>query len=1185
MPDRVTGAALFADISGFTPLTEALAAELGARRGAEELTAALDLVFDAVLGELHRFGGSVISFAGDAVTCWLDGDDGFLGVSCALAMQQAMARAGTVTTPGGTTVELGMKVAVAAGPARRFVVGDPAVQLIDVLAGALMDRLAGAEHHAERGEVVVDAATLSALGTGVEVARSRGEGAERVGVVTAAISPAARPPTPATPPRLPRAVVRRWLLPAVYDRLRAGGEFLSELRPAVPMFVRFGGIDYDAQDAAPRLLDDFVRRAQSTIAGHGGNLLQLTIGDKGAYLYAVFGSPLAHEDDAARACDAALDVLALEGTTAATELQVGIASGGLRSGTYGHRQRRTFCCLGDAVNLAARLMSAAPPGDAYVTAGVARAAAARFDFDQVGDLPVKGKAAPVAASRIAGRSATLHMHRPLALHPVVGRAGEIDRMVALAGRALAGEGQVLALRAEAGMGKSSLAAVLTQVLEDRGGQVLAGAAASVGSSTSYLAWQPVAQALFGPVDAATRGAALARLERRLAAAGPDLVPRLPLLGALLGTSIDDNELTASFDAKLRKTSLESLFVQYLAGRAAERPLVVVLEDCHWLDQLSADLLGVVARAAPSLPLLVLLTYRPGPFSAPALDHTTVVELDRLDEASCRAVLTTRLAELYGPGAVPSDALVDRLVERAEGNPFYLGELANYLHDTVTDPSDAAAASIELPSSLATLVLSRIDTLGESARRTLKVASVVGREFAAGTLSGAYPPLGQPRQVERQLRRLCAEALVVHEDRSSDAYAFTHAVIQEVAYESLPFALRASVHGRIGAWLESAHPDALDLLAHHFWCSRDEEKKREYLLRAGEAARARFANEAAADYFRRLATLLPDSERPPVLLQLGAVLELPGEWAAAEEVYSTVLALAEAAGDGAGRGRARLARAEPLRKQGRYEEATAELAIAERLLAAVGDGAGLGRVEHVRGLVANQQGSPAEAWDHFQRSLEIHRALGDSADVATALANLAISAANTGDYELARGLTAQSLDLRTELGDRWGVAVSENNLGMIGYLRHDYAGAIPHLADAFRGFSEIGDLLGIATCLQNLGNCRRELGDAGAARGDYARALGSYAVTGDRWLLATMVEDVAMLVADEAPAAACRLLGAAEAAREAIGARRVDHEEAEIARHLRGARERLGVAATREQAAGRALDLGAARELALGLCRT
>ena len=135
IPDRVRGSGLFVDISGFTPLTEALATELGPRRGAEELTAVLDRIFDAVLGELHRYGGSVVYFSGDAVTCWLDGDDGALAVACGLDMQRAMATVPEVRTPGGQTFQIGMKVAVAAGKARRFVVGDPDVQLIDVLAG------------------------------------------------------------------------------------------------------------------------------------------------------------------------------------------------------------------------------------------------------------------------------------------------------------------------------------------------------------------------------------------------------------------------------------------------------------------------------------------------------------------------------------------------------------------------------------------------------------------------------------------------------------------------------------------------------------------------------------------------------------------------------------------------------------------------------------------------------------------------------------------------------------------------------------------------------------------------------------------------------------------------------------------------------------------------------------------
>ncbi len=305
--DRVTGSGLFVDISGFTPLTEALATELGPRRGAEELTAVLDTIFDAVLGELHRYGGSVVYFSGDAVTCWLDGDDGTLAVACGLDMQRAMATVPVVRTPGGQTFQIGMKVAVAAGKARRFVVGDPDVQLIDVLAGSLMDRLAAAEHHAERGDVVVEASTFAAIEGRIEPIVVRGEPGVSVGVVGGLRGPIAPLPPPAPYPLLPRSVVRQWLLPPVYERMRAGhGDFLAELRPAVVMFVRFGGIDYDENPDAPKLLDDFMSRAQWVIDGHGGNLLSLTVGDKGAYFYAVFGAPLAHEDDAARACAAAL---------------------------------------------------------------------------------------------------------------------------------------------------------------------------------------------------------------------------------------------------------------------------------------------------------------------------------------------------------------------------------------------------------------------------------------------------------------------------------------------------------------------------------------------------------------------------------------------------------------------------------------------------------------------------------------------------------------------------------------------------------------------------------------------------------------------------------------------------------------------------------------------------------------
>src|SRR3954454_6095040 len=350
---------MFADIAGFTKLTETLASELGGHRASEELTAHLNRVFHALIAEVDAYGGSGIYFSGDAITCWFDGDDGLHAVAAAFAMQDALAREGRIATRA-STVSLAMKVAVAAGSARRFLVGDPDVQLLDALAGGVIDRLATAEQHAGQGEVIVDRCALEALGDRIEPASLRHDPAtgEDFTVLGGLRAEVAHAPLDAGGRALDPDEVRPWLLRPVYERLRAGrGEFLAELRPAIPLFLRFDGIDFERDPGAAAKLDGFVRRAQGVLVEYGGSVLQLTIGDKGAYLYAIFGAPVAHEDDATRAVAAGLDLAAL-GDGELT-VQIGITRGRLRSGTYGHDLRRTYVCLGDAVNLAARLMSKA----------------------------------------------------------------------------------------------------------------------------------------------------------------------------------------------------------------------------------------------------------------------------------------------------------------------------------------------------------------------------------------------------------------------------------------------------------------------------------------------------------------------------------------------------------------------------------------------------------------------------------------------------------------------------------------------------------------------------------------------------------------------------------------------------------------------------------------------------------
>lgn len=1196
MPDRVRGAAVFADISGFTPLTEALARELGPQRGAEALTANLGRVFHALIEELARYGGHVIYFSGDAITCWIDGDDGARAVACALAMQQTMDRLREVVTPGGTRIPLAMKVAVAVGSARRFVVGDPEIQLIDVLAGRLVDALAIAEQHARKGEVVLDQSALEALAARVAIAEIRldEESGRSCGVAVRMMESVAAAPVDGVEDALAAEIVAGWLLPAVYERLRTGrGEFLAELRPAYSLFVRFGGIDYDVDDAAIAKLDAFVRRAQRIVTSCGGNLLQLTLGDKGAYLYAVFGSPQAHEDDAARAAAAALELRDLPSDTAATGIRIGIAYGRLRSGTYGHAQRQTFTCLGDAVNLAARLMAKAPPGQIYVEESVRRAAGDSFSWEPLAPVVVKGKADPLTVFALTGSQRRAVRRRAASEGPIVGRARELDAMCARLDEALRGDGRVIGLSGEAGIGKSRLIAEFVGIAERRGARIASGECQSFGTNVAYFAWRDVWSTLFGLDRSAPEADQVGALERELAAIDRAFVARAPLLAGLLDLPIPESELTASFDAKLRKTSLEGLLVECLRTRAGAGPLLLVLEDCHWIDPLSRDLLEVLVRSLPGLPVLVVLAYRPGAgadrgLGIESLPQFAEIGLAELDREQTDMLVRSRLRQMRGAEAAAPAALADLVAERTQGNPFYVEQLLDYIAAQGIDLQDERAlAHLELPESLHSLILSRVDRLEEAPRQVLKVASVFGRVFRAAMLPGVYPELGPIDGVRRNLDALDAADLVKLEDPSEQTYVFKHVVTREVAYESMPFAFRSTLHERTGQYIEDADPEAidrnLDLLAYHYWHGENRDKKREYLGRAGTAAQAAYANATAIDYFERLAPLLSKGSRLEVLLKLGKVLEIVGNWHRAEEVDREALALAEDLDDGHRRASCEVALAEVMRKQGRYTEALEQLNRAARGFAAFGEEGGVAKVAHLVGTVWAQRGEYDKALDSYNKSLRIRERIGDKAGMGSLLSNLGVIAEYRGDYDAAQAFHERALALRESVGDRWAIGVSMANLGMIAVLQKRHAEAREWFEKSMRLNREVGDAWMVANCHNNLGNATRGLGEYDAACAHYAQALRAYRDYDDKWALAFLLEDVGLLAALRGDAASgLELIGAAEAIREAIGAPRAPSLEQELARQLAAAAALPEDERAASLARGRALDLVAAVERAFAV---
>jgi adenylate cyclase len=511
-------------------------------------------------------------------------------------------------------------------------------------------------------------------------------------------------------------------------------------------------------------------------------------------------------------------------------------------------------------------------------------------------------------------------------------------------------------------------------------------------------------------------------------------------------------------------------------------------------------------------------------------------------------------------------LVETLMARAQGNPFYLEELLNYVRDRGLDPADLS--KIELPDTLHTLILSRIDQLSEQEKTTLRVASIVGRLFRAKWLTGYYPELGALPTVKAALDAL--ESLDITPLDSPEpelSYLFKHIVTHEVTYESLPFATRAKLHERLAVFLESQvgaehAPPLLETLAFHYGRSENKAKQVEYLRKAGEAAQKNFANDAALGYYGKLLPLhKDDKEKIHIHLKRGEVYELLGKFNESESDYRAALELAR--DNVALKAGAQFALGKLNRLRGEFESALDWLAQAKEAHMALEDKAGLAQVlietgmvlnrtgeyAHAReplnaglalareagdklgaaqalnnlGNVANNQGDNNVARALYDESLSLRREMGDKAGISASLSNLGIVARSQGDYAAARALTEESLSLDREMGDTWGIAASLNNLGLVAYHEGDYTAAQSLYKESLTLGREMGDKAGIATSLNNLGIVARSQGDAVAARALYDESLSLRREMGDKAGIAASLNNLGLVARSQSDAVAARAL--------------------------------------------------------------
>ena len=890
LPLTAQGAALLIDIVGFTPMTTELVTRYEGRAG-EELRRRINPMFELIAGQVFQYGGSVIRFLGDGFMAWFDDAqapaDGSNPIPAALRAACAGVEMQDVMR---LYRALRLKVCIGVGTALRYVVGQPIYGLADVIAGPAVEAMLSLIGEAQPEQVVVHRQAVPLLrGGGIQMEISDSGSAVVVSIPETLLKDARHHRWSAWAAEGDINTILNRVHPyvdaSIRERVEGGiGDFSDELRNALPMFIQVN-VSSGAPDAQA-VLNAYVREVQERIAVFGGRLMSVEVSDKGSVLFVVFGAPVAYGDDAERALRFAITLREMvRGMPDIESQRMGVSRGLLYAGTVGGEVRHEYSTIGDETNIAARLMTAAQPGQILATSAVRKASGSRIVFKELQPIQVKGRGEPIPIFEpITSRVISTRSGRERGF---VGREVELGFLQRAAGAVREEHPRIVTLEGGEGIGKTELINAFVGGLQEV--RVGRGECISIGISTAYLPWQSLLYSLFGWNQESSLVRSAEALEEQIRTLLPDSVQRFPLLSDVLELPLDDTQATVALEGLTRREAIFALITEILLKISRSEPLILIFEDVQWIDEVSSLLIIDLVRRLSVAPaaVMVILSHRPlGEQETPrhliqALAQTHfyyALSLGEFDQEHIRMQIERHLNAQVEP------AIASFIYERTQGNPFFAREMIDALIESsqmevsgqqtqLVRPLDEA----QLPQTVREMVQARIDRLGELDKLVLKVAAVIGREFSMIVLADSLPLSMNTSDLLQRLDVLEAgDFTYLSSAEPVPVYRFRHGITQEVAYQGLLQGQREMLHRAVAAALRKAEPDAYEQLAHHFWLGRDSDQAWQYMILAGQKAYREYANHAALRYFSRALDISHDDEERfeigcqlvQVLLRLG-----------------------------------------------------------------------------------------------------------------------------------------------------------------------------------------------------------------------------------------------------------------------------------------------------------------------------
>ena len=1037
------------DLSGFTPLTESLMRE--GNKGAEQLSIILNKVFDPLVDLVYARGGFIPYFAGDAFTAIFPsaGTDIHAQdiVQGALHAHQLF-REGLFSFGQFT---FGLKVGLSFGTVEWGIVGENKQDFY--FRGKPIDQCAQCQVRASDQDIVIDEIMKVQLnGHGFEIHEME-PGFYKLGrsIPLEFFTPAAF--------ELPamNEVIAENFLPKEVINYDQEGEF----RRVIAVFISFEGID------SHELMNQFATQVLDEVHSFSGYFKEIDFGDKGGVMFCFFGAPISFENNTDRALQFinALreDVAKLQKGTK-LQFKAGLSLGLAYTGIVGGKKRCQYAAVGNRVNLAARLMAYADWGEILVDEEIRKNP--HFKFFHKGDIKYKGIKGNIPTFTLIDREFDLS---PDYDSHLVARQTELEQLMTFSkplqeGRATG----VTHVFGEAGIGKSRLIYEVGNELEERfnikwlicqSDQILRkpfnpfiyflrNYFRQLQNNTSVIN-QESFESVFAELLAKLKVIPAARAQIVMA----ELERTKTVLAAHLGISYPDS-LWDYLDAKGRYENTLTAIISVFEAEALSRPIVIEIEDGHWMDDSSKELLHELIRRIGHHPIWVLTTSRylddgtkPNLVDEDLLKELGLplmeIDLKFLQDDAVRQFAESSL------GSEISEEFFELLGRTTNGNPFYLEQMLKYFAESnLLDKKDGVwnikDQNVKLSHSINAVLTARIDRLSKLVRETVKAAAVIGREFE-------YPVLSEVMKVQEGFADFegNSSALLREQVKTAEQgqiwlatnelrYIFRHSLLREAVYSMQLRTRLQQLHQLIAEAIERIYADNIEGryvdLAFHYEQAGVFDKTCEYLRKAADYSRRNYQNQRALEYYDQLLNKLGSknegADEIKTHLKKGKVLELIGEWEECQRAYEIALDLAKKSRDVLLIGQTNNNLAHLLMLKGEYGKAMNYLQIASGLFDSVDDRVGIARVNADFGNLYFRQGKYEEAKQYFEQSIMIGVATRGTAGSAQIASNLGLTHMNLGNYQEAIAVQRSQLRVSKRLSDKQGMASLYTNLGIV-----------------------------------------------------------------------------------------------------------------------------------------------------------